>query len=212
MVAERLTDLLGGLRQATVAVSGGSTPRELFRLLAGAAGDSAPWGRVSIFQVDERCVPPDHSDSNWRMLAEELLSKRPEIRAFRMETERRDAPEAYEALLRQHVPLNEEGIPVLDVVLLGMGPDGHTASLFPETEALRVNDRLVVRNAVPQLNTERVTMTFPLLNAAKHRWFLVRGADKAQAFARVQRGELPAARIVEPEWFVDSGVVTPVAS
>lgn len=88
-----------------------------------------------------------------------------------------------------------------------MGADGHTASLFPGTAALEERERLVVRNAVPQLNTTRVTMTFPLINAARERWFLASGADKANAFKCVQTGELPSAKVCDPVWYVDSAVV-----
>jgi 6-phosphogluconolactonase len=95
----------------------------------------------------------------------------------------------------------------MDLVLLGMGADGHTASLFPGTAGLEERERFVVRNEVPQLTTHRVTMTFPFINSARERWFLVAGADKADAFGRVQAGELPAAFVLDPTWYIDSAVV-----
>lgn len=202
--ARLATDLVAFLRargRVHVAVSGGSTPRALFRILATQFRDAAEWDCVTIWQVDERCVPPNDSQSNWKMLSEELLSQMPEMNAHRMETERAGAAEDYEAMLRREVA--DAPVPQLDLVLLGMGADGHTASLFPGTAALDEQTRLVVRNEVPQLNTHRVTMTFPLINAAHHKWFLVSGADKAEAFRRVQASELPAARVRDAVWYID---------
>ena len=199
-LARDLVAYLNSPGVANLAVSGGSTPRALFKILANEHRDAVAWDRVTIWQVDERCVPPDDSQSNWRMVREELLSNIPEIMAHRMEAERDGAAEDYEALLRANAPR-------LDLVLLGMGADGHTASLFPGTAALDERERLVVRNEVPQLNTRRVTMTFPLLNAARERWFLVAGADKAAAFKRVKAGELPAGRVRDATWYVDPAVV-----
>jgi 6-phosphogluconolactonase len=137
------------------------------------------------------------------MLHEELLAHLPGITAYRIEAERDGAAEDYERVIREVVPDGDNGIPRFDLVLLGMGTDGHTASLFPGTPALDENHRLVVKNPVPQLTTERVTMPFPLVNAATHKWFLVTGADKAAALARVKRGELPAARVLDAQWFID---------
>lgn len=203
-------DLAEQLREgeAHIAVSGGSTPRRLFQILAAHYRERIAWDGVTLWQVDERCVPPNHEQSNWRMLHEELLSALPAIRAHRIEAERANAAEDYERLLRECVRKNAHGVPELDIVLLGMGADGHTASLFPGTAALNETERLVVLNAVPQLQTHRVTMTFPLLNAAWSRWFLVTGADKRPAFARAQRGEVPAGRIADATWYVDPSVVS----
>jgi len=207
VLAMRLVSLLRGREQAAIAVSGGSTPRRLFRLLATAHRNAIAWDKLAIFQVDERCVPPEDDQSNWKMLNEELLSKVPDVKAFRLEAERDGAAEDYEAVLRREISAtNDAGVPILDVVLLGMGPDGHTASLFPKTAALTEEERLMLRNEVPQLDTHRVTMTYPLLKAAEHRWFLVRGADKAEAFAKARNGELPAGALGSVEWFVDASV------
>ena len=190
-----------------IAVSGGSTPRDLFRLWASEYRERIPWERVTLFQVDERCVPPGDAQSNWKMLNEELLAKVPGIKARRMEAERPGAAEDYERLIRATAPHDGSGIPRFDLVLLGMGADGHTASLFPDTLALREEERLVVLNDVPQLATQRGTMTYPLINAAARRWFLVKGPDKAPAYARIHaHGDVPAARVAEADWFVDPAV------
>lgn len=199
-VARDLVALISARDRAHVAVSGGSTPRALFRILASEYRNAVRWNRVTLWQVDERCVPPEDPQSNWRMLREELLSKIPEVHAHRMEAERTGAAEDYERLLRANLERP-------DLVLLGMGADGHTASLFPGTTALHERERLVVLNDVPQLDTRRVTMTFPFLNAARERWFLVTGVDKADAFRRVQAGELPAGRIHGATWYIDPAVM-----
>lgn len=199
---------------AHIAVSGGSTPRALFKILASEYRTAARWDRVTVWQVDERTVPPDDSQSNWKMLSEALLSQISNLKSHRMEAERENAADDYEALVRGEAPHATEGareqsiahVPQLDLVLLGMGADGHTASLFPGTAALDERERLVVRNEVPQLSTHRVTMTFPLINAARERWFLVAGADKADAFNRVRAGELPAAQVSGPVWYIDPAV------
>ena len=164
-LAKRLSDVLKDAEQPSIAVSGGSTPRRLFEILAAEFREAIPWDRLRVFQVDERCVPPDHEQSNWRMLKETLLDKLPEVRGLRMQAERPGGAAGYETLIRQALGTK----PVFDVVLLGLGADGHTASLFPGTEALHEKERWVVENRVPQLNTTRVTLTFPIVNAARHR-------------------------------------------
>ena len=199
-LAQDLVAYLNTRERAHIAVSGGSTPRALFKILATEYRTAARWDRVTIWQVDERTVPPTDSLSNWKMISDELLSKIIELKSHRMEAERPTAADDYETLLRSHQIQ-------LDLVLLGMGADGHTASLFPDTVGIEEHERWVVRNEVPQLTTHRVTMTFPLINAARERWFLVAGADKADAFNRVQAGELPAARVHEPVWYIDPAVI-----
>lgn len=215
-LASDLVAYLSSHSGAHIALSGGSTPRTLFRLLANEYRTAVPWGRITIWQVDERCVPPDDPQSNWKMLKEELLSQISDLKSHRIEAEREGGAEDYESLLRK-TALNSIGseshssnphlVPQLDLVLLGMGADGHTASLFPGTAALEERERLFVRNEVPQLNMHRITMTFPLINAARKRWFLVAGADKAAAFRRVQSGELPAASINDATWYIDPPVL-----
>lgn len=206
-VAERLAALLQQTSPSYVALSGGSTPRPAYRRLGTDLRDAVPWDRVTIFQVDERWVPWDHPDSNWRMLREELVSRVPQACAYPMDPLAERPALDYEARLRNVIPLDKGGVPVLDLVLLGMGADGHTASLFPETAALEEETRLVVESQGPPPHTRRLTLTFPVLRAADRRWFLVQGANKAEAFRRAQRGEVPAGRVGDAEWFVDPDVV-----
>ncbi len=205
-LARRFVALANNLDKGNIAVSGGRTPHELYMLLATVYKSQVPWHRLTLFQVDERPVPPGHEESNWTLLADTILARVSEVRAHRMEAERPLGAEDYERLLRRLVPLNTAGVPVFDLVILGLGADGHTASLFPSTDALEEAERAVVNNEVPALKTSRVTLTFPVLNAAKRRWFLVQGADKAAVFAEAQRGLHPAGRVKDAEWFVDSSV------
>ena len=205
MVAERFVAWSANRdAHAHVAVSGGSTPKALFTLLATTFREQVPWDRVTLYQVDERCVPPDHADSNWRMLKETLLDAVPGIEAHRMEAERgREGALEYQAVLLEKVPCTSQGVPALDLVLLGMGADGHTASLFPGAKALHEREAFVVLTEAPT-GAQRVTLTYPVIEAAANRWFLVKGADKADAFERARHGELPAGQVRNAEWFVDS--------
>lgn len=203
----RFLDVVNEPGPKFVALSGGRTPREFFVLLATEYRDRVPWDRVVIFQVDERCVPPGHADSNWRQIRETILDAVPEVEAHRMHAEAPDGADAYDALLRAELPRNASGVPMFDLVLLGLGDDGHTASLFPGTEALSETRRYAVRNVVPQLDTERVTLTYPVLNAARNRWFILRGAARRTVFDEVRAGQHPAGRIRAPEWFVEPDVV-----
>ncbi|CAM4225755.1 6-phosphogluconolactonase [Deinococcus marmoris] len=186
-----------------VALSGGSTPKLMYTTLRELP--DVPWKSVHIYFGDERSVGPDSPDSNYGAAQRELLSYMPvpPSQIHRMEGERRpleDAAAAYAALLPER----------LDVNLLGMGDDGHTASLFPGTAALNTGaldaGERVVANWVPQQDTWRLTMTFPEINAARQRWLLVAGEKKAEALADVQagRGDHPVGRIQDPVWFVDA--------
>jgi 6-phosphogluconolactonase len=176
--------------RATTALSGGSTPRALFTLLADEPyATQVDWSTVDVFWGDERTVPPDHADSNYRMAWETLLSKVPmqadHMHRMRGELDPKDAARAYEEELASVFADAGPGHPpAFDLILLGLGPDGHTASLFPGTEALPVRDRLVVANEVPQQGTTRLTFTVPVLLAAKNVMFLVAGPDKADAVFR----------------------------
>jgi 6-phosphogluconolactonase len=179
----------------TIALSGGSTPRALYALLASDKyRDQAPWDKIRFFWGDERDVPPDHPDSNYRMALEAMLSKvpAPSSNVHRVKTELADAAEAaaqYEEELRKVFQIPEGELPRFDLVLLGMGPDGHTASLFPGTEALGERHRLVVANRVEKFGAYRITMTLPVLNNAACVMFLVTGEDKAQILKEVLEGE-----------------------
>jgi len=201
-----------------VALSGGSTPQRLYQLLAAEPlRDRVDWGRVEIFWGDERCVPPDHPESNYRMAREAMLAQLPipDEHIHRLEAERADhngAARDYEATIGRVFGVSAGSEPpAFDVILLGMGPDGHTASLFPHTKALEETTRWVVANFVPKLDTERLTLTRPILNRAREVLFLVAGADKAEPLAEVLTGPSdpvrlpsqsiqPAGRLV---WYVD---------
>ena len=175
-----------------IALSGGSTPRRLYELLAlprtegPPRMDNAAWGRWHVFWGDERCVPPDHQDSNYRMAGESLLDRVPvptdQVHRMRGEASPQSAAEEYEGLLRQVLP---GPIPAFDLILLGIGEDGHTASLFSNTDALMEKERLVVANWAPHLQAHRLTFTLPLINAARAIAFLVTDESKAQVLAKV---------------------------
>jgi 6-phosphogluconolactonase len=207
-------------RRFSVALSGGSTPRALFRLLA-AARDRIDWSAVHVFWGDERHVPPDHADSNYRMARETLLDhvSIPAANIHRIPGEDPDAAHAaalYEEELVEAFALAPRQLPRFDLVLLGLGAEGHTASLFPDSAALHERERRVVAVFVPKLDAHRITLTPPVLNHAAAVIFLVSGADKAAALAAVLDGEregerqvdLYPAQIVRPEhgtllWLVD---------
>jgi len=210
----------------TAALSGGSTPRALFSLLASEAyTDKVEWDRLLVFWSDERCVPPDHADSNYRLAHETLLSKvsipAGNVYRVRGEIDSGQAALEYEEAVRREVGTPtlvgsempaDASVPPFDLILLGMGPDGHTASLFPGTAALREKKRLVAANFVPRLNAHRITFTPLLINAASHVLFLVAGIDKADVLRAVLEGEFEPdvfpAQLVKPAqgqltWLVD---------
>jgi 6-phosphogluconolactonase len=202
-----------------VALSGGSTPRDLFRRVAD-LGPSSPvdWSRVVVFWSDERSVPPDHPDSNYRMARETLLAPLgiDDAQVHRMRAEAEDieaAAREYEQVLAEATgAVPGHSVPCLDLVLLGLGPDGHTASLFADTVALDVRDRWVVRNYVAKFVSSRLTLTFPVIHAAREIRVLVAGAAKAKTLAAVLHGprdpdRLPAQRLADAHgrvvWLVD---------
>jgi 6-phosphogluconolactonase len=211
------TEAISKRGRFAIALSGGSTPKNLFTLIAANASASLPWEKVFFFWGDERHVPPDDPDSNYRMASEALLSKVPipPTNIFPIPAGNPDAAaaaEAYEETLRKFFGLGPGEFPRFDLILLGMGPDGHTASLFPETAALREKSRLVVANWVEKLKTSRITFTLPVLNAARCVAFLVSGADKAAVLHEVLEGDAPPdkypSKLVKPSdgkliWFVD---------
>jgi 6-phosphogluconolactonase len=180
---------------ARIAVSGGTTPKSMFALLADPAEPflkAVPWDRIELFWVDERCVPPDNTESNYRMTNEALLSKVPLAaeRVHRMEGELEPevAAARYESSIRNAFRLEGAQTPTFDLVLLGMGDDGHTASLFPHTEALNEMSHIVVPNHVPQKDAWRITLTWPVINQAREVAFLIEGAGKAQVIHDVFLG------------------------
>jgi len=210
----------------TIVLSGGSTPKGLFNLLATNARSVLPWDRMFFFWGDERHVPPTDPDSNYRMAEETMLSKIPVAagNVFRVPAENPDAAaaaEAYEQTLRKFFQLEPGQLPRFDLILLGMGPDGHTASLFPGTAALREKSRLIVANWVDKLNTSRLTFTLPVLNAARCVAFLVSGTDKADALKAVLEGDAPGeqypSKLVRPTdgkliWLVDRAAASGLSS
>jgi 6-phosphogluconolactonase len=180
----------------TVALSGGSTPRGLFSLLATKYRDPLPWDKMFFFWSDERHVPPDNPESNYRMAYEAMLSKVPvpSKNVFRVPAENPDAnraAETYEQTVREFFGLPAGTFPPFDLILLGMGPDGHTASLFPDSSAVREKQRLIVANWVEKFKTDRITFTAPLINRAEVVMFLIAGADKASALREVLEGTEP---------------------
>jgi 6-phosphogluconolactonase len=200
----------------SAALSGGLTPRLFYQILGSPAlAGRIRWKNIHLFQVDERCVPPDHPDSNYRMIREALLDNAdiPAENFHRMQAEQADLEQAagdYVHELARVLQLQDGDRPRLDIVFLGMGPDGHTASLFPGTAALEEQSVWVRPNHVERLGMRRLTMTLPLLNAAAHVIFLVAGADKAEGLHNVLEGppgQLPAQRIQPRDgslsWFLD---------
>jgi 6-phosphogluconolactonase len=180
---------------ARVAISGGSTPKNTFKLLADPAGSfvaTVPWDKLQLFWVDERCVGPDDPESNYGVARELLLSKVPilEKNVFRMEGELdpEEAASRYESTLRNVMKLEGAESPAFDLVTLGMGPDGHTASLFPHTAGLDEMSRLVIANHVPEKDVWRISLTWPVINQAAEVVFEVEGAGKTEVLAEVLVG------------------------
>ena len=194
-----------------VVLAGGSTPKAMYEVLALEYADRIDWSRVHVFFGDERTVPPDHDDSNYKMANETLLEHVPVGSVHRMQGELppEEAAKAYEEELRTFFRTEED--PRFDLILLGVGGDGHTASLFPETSALEIDDRLVVANPVLRLETTRITLTVPVINAARTVLFLVAGEDKAEALQEILESDAdprayPATLIRPPggpEWMLD---------
>ena len=168
----------------TVALSGGSTPKSLYTLLATPEyRQQMPWSRIHLFWGDERCVPPDHPESNYRMVQETLLTRIniPQRNVHRMAGEKNPeiAAAEYEQELSNFFQLSEGGTPCFDLILLGLGEDGHTASLFPGSEAVEDMKHLVTTVYVEKLGSHRLTLTLPVLNNGAQIVFLVSGKSKA---------------------------------
>jgi 6-phosphogluconolactonase len=201
--------------QFTVALAGGSTPRATYALLASDEfATRLNWQHVHIFWGDERCVPPDHPDSNYRMAREALLDHVPvptgNIHRVQGELKPERAASIYQDELK--AVLGSDG--QFDLILLGMGTDGHTASLFPGTTALEERKRAAVAVYVEKLQSWRVTLTLPVINAARHVLFLVSGESKAAALAQINVGEPLPASLVRPShgqltWLVNQDAALP---
>lgn len=214
-MVEKIEQAVTARGRARIAISGGSTPKSTFHHL----GDPAqrwrariPWDRIELFWVDERCVPPDHPDSNYRMTCEALLDYAPlnPAQIHRMEGEL--APEEgaarYESGLRIAFRLEGAETPIFDLVQLGMGPDGHTASLFPHTAALKELGRLSVANHVLNKDAWRITLTWPVINHARDVFFLIGGAEKAAILREVLLGPREVERLPSQLIHPSSGILT----
>lgn len=196
----------------STALAGGSTPLAVYQLLAESQAAKLDWLKVHFFWGDERCVPPDHPESNFGMAYDALLKhiRIPETNIQRMEGELDPnlAADNYEKMLRSTF----EDSPSLDLILLGMGIDGHTASLFPGTDAVNEKRRWVTAAFIPKLDTWRITLTPAILNQAKRIIFMVSGSSKASVLKKVLLGEYQPqkypAQIIQPEigkvtWMID---------
>lgn len=220
-VVQLAADAIRERGRFTWALAGGSTPRELYALLASAHfANQIDWARVHFFWSDERCVPPDHADSNYRMAKEALLDvvAPPMEHVHRMhgEDDPTEAAAAYERVLREVFAAPDDSAPPrFDLVLLGMGADGHTASLFPGSAPVMERTRWVMAHKVESVGAWRVTLTPVIINAAAQVAFLVAGADKAGALAQVldartSRMRVLPAQVIRPVqgellWMIDAG-------
>lgn len=195
---------------ARIAISGGSTPKRTFELLADKAQpfrDRIDWSRLTLFWVDERCVPPDDPDSNYCMTRQSLLSKVPlpqeNIVRIQGELDPEEAAARYESALRNRFRLEGAELPRFDLILLGLGDNGHTASLFPHSDALDSMMRLAVSAKVEAKNPWRVTLTWPVINHAAEVVFQIQGDAKAEILRQVLLGpyqpELLPAQLIRPE-------------
>lgn len=209
--------------QFTVALSGGSTPKALYALLATQPWQNQiDWNQVHLFWGDERHAPPNDPGSNFRMTQEQLLSKVtiPQENVHRIKAENVDAQAAaaeYEQELKHFFQLSDHEFPRFDLVLLGMGANGHTASLFPGTDAVHEQSRLVVAPWVEELNSDRITLTPSVINNAAEIIFFVTGTEKAATLKAVLEGQyqpdrLPA-QIIRPAqgqvvWMVDQAAAS----
>lgn len=219
IVLEVIRGAIATRNRCTLALAGGSTPKPLYEALA---QQDLPWHKFYIFWGDERYVPIDHPDSNAGMAKAAWLDKVPipTAQIFPIPTQPTDpraAADQYEQTLRSVFPDSEGTIPQLDLILLGMGDDGHTASLFPHTPALAVHDRLItVGNKDGQ---PRITFTVPLINRGQHVLFLTAGASKQHALSQVFAAAAEAAtypsRLIQPEgqlwWLLDAEAGVPLS-
>jgi 6-phosphogluconolactonase len=201
--------------RARIAISGGSTPKAAFRLLADPSQPwraRMPWDNLDLYWVDERCVPPDDPESNYRMTREAMLDEvplRPEqIHRMEGELEPAEAAARYESELRNSFRLEGAESPRFDLIALGMGDDGHTASLFPHTEAIRQMSGLVTANHVPQKDTWRITLTWPVINHADSVFFLIGGEDKAEVLKEVFTSAHDPERLPSQLIWPTSGILT----
>jgi len=201
--------------RARIAISGGSTPKAAFQLLADRSQilcERMPWDKLDLYWVDERTVPPDHAESNYRMTKEAMLDQVPlkpeQIHRMEGELEPDVAAARYESLLRNTFRLEGAETPRFDLVQLGMGDDGHTASLFPHTDAIHEMGRLVTANKVPQKDTWRITLTWPVINQGSSVFFLIGGKNKAELVKEVFTGQRDPERLPSQLIWPASGILT----
>jgi 6-phosphogluconolactonase len=201
--------------QARFAISGGSTPKAAFKLLADPGQpwrSRMPWDKLDLYWVDERTVPPDHPDSNYRMTREALLDHVPlspeQVHRMEGELEPEVAAARYESMLRNTFRLEGAESPRFDLIALGMGDDGHTASIFPHTEAIHSMGGLVTANQVPQKDTWRITLTWQVINYASSVFFLIGGADKAEVLRNVFMGPRDPESLPSQLIWPSSGILT----
>ena len=219
IIIKGISDCLQAQDTYSIALSGGSTPRRLYELLANDAKlqEQIHWDRVHFFWGDERHVPPGHPDSNYRMADTALLSKVPipSTNIHRIKAEDSDADKVaadYEQEIRRFFKIDTGQMPGFNCVLLGMGPDGHTASLFPGTSAIEETKRLAVANWIEKFQSYRITLTGPLFNNADRILFLVGGIEKAETLKAVLEDDSKTTRfpvqLIQPThaevtWFLD---------
>lgn len=201
--------------RARIAISGGSTPKAAFQLLADPEQPwlkRMPWDKLDLYWVDERTVPPTSPDSNYRMTREALLDHVPlkpeQVHRMEGELEPEVAAARYESLLRNTFRLEGAETPRFDLISLGMGDDGHTASIFPHTEAIHTLDRLVMTNHVPQMKTWRITLTWPVINQGSSVFFLIGGEKKAELVREVFTGPLDPERLPSQLIWPAGGILT----
>ena len=195
LFAAAAANAVKGRGVARIAISGGTTPNAMFALLGDAAQPYAariPWQQVQLFWVDERTVPASNPESNYGKVKAALLDRVPlpasQVHRIEGELDPEAAASRYEAAIRTAFRLEGAETPVFDLVLLGMGDDGHTASLFPHTDAIHELGRIAVANMVAKLNTWRVTLTWPVINQGREVAFLIEGAGKAEVLRHVLLG------------------------
>lgn len=199
-----------------VALAGGSTPKRFYQVLAQPPfSTSIPWGKMHIFFGDERAVPPDHPDSNYgmanRFLFKHISIDPLRVHRFQSELEPEDAARAYHTVVKAFLPSNENGLPVFDLILLGLGDDGHVASLFPGTDILDITDRCAAKVWVESKESWRLSITLPVINSAENVWLMVTGKNKNDIVDRVFNypsitGPLPVERVNPKQgltWYLD---------
>ena len=205
-----------------IALSGGSTPKTVYpMILEPRRRDAVDWSRVEFFWGDERTVPPDDPESNFGVAYRMLIAHLPNVRADRVHRMQAEAPDldlaamSYESELRLAFNARGNEPPAFDFIWLGMGPDGHTASLFPGCDALEETERWAVGTWAPFPNAWRMTLTFPVLVAGTRVTFAVEGANKADALRAIRAGGsgMPAERVAgdQVEWLVDAAAVDETA-